>query len=203
MEYPETQYAGFRKKFLVDNITVLLQITSISTATTALNLRLHSKAGGGLNICHSGLGQTSQFVGMWYDICTNSWPFSPIVPGLSSRRVDNSNWDRLPSSGLLASPSPAYRSCKILPLTKSHCNVLEKRTWSCSVQCFGKRNLFAKCQNSFSFCTPPSISSCWTIHRLWRLISTTMMQKNTKGNGTNFTADMLIQVEWMQSFTHS
>lgn len=83
------------------------------TYSTKVNLRLHSKAGGGLNMCHSGLGQTSQFVGMWYEICTNSWPLSPIVPGLSSRRVDNSNCDRLPSSGLLASPSPAYRSCKI------------------------------------------------------------------------------------------
>lgn len=35
---------------------------------------LHSYAAGGLNICHKGLGHTSHAVGIWYVMCTNSWP---------------------------------------------------------------------------------------------------------------------------------
>lgn len=35
---------------------------------------LHSYAAGGLNSCHSGLVHTSQAVGMWYVMCTNSCP---------------------------------------------------------------------------------------------------------------------------------
>lgn len=72
------------------------------------NLLLHSRAGGGLNICQSGLGHTSHVVGMWNDICRNSCPLCVDVPGLSSFNKLNS-WTAgvLPSSGFLASPSPA------------------------------------------------------------------------------------------------
>lgn len=34
-------------------------------------LRLHSSAGGGLNMCHNGLLHESQFVGMWKCIGIN------------------------------------------------------------------------------------------------------------------------------------
>lgn len=64
--------------------------------------RRHSRAGGGLNMCHNGLEHTSQVVGMWKLIATSSWPLWLTVPGFSSRPTKSGGG--VLSSGLRDSP---------------------------------------------------------------------------------------------------
>ena len=84
--------------------------------------RRHSRAGGGRNMCHKGLEHTSQVVGMWKLMATNSWPLWLTVPDFSSRLTRSGGG--VLSSGFLDSPN--FKNQSIVEKKK---NVFQQTKW--------------------------------------------------------------------------